>query len=264
MTSAEEDNHSPSFEPVGRRRVFESVLDQLEAMIEAGTLKVGDRLPSERTLSEALQVGRPSLREALRVLEAMNVLTAKTGVGAGAGTRVSSEAGQMIARLMRLYMALGHFEGNDLFELRDVLEVHTAISLADKISSEGLDALKRHIRGSEASDAEETYQEFIARDAAFQITLATNGNNRLLAHFMGAIRQPMLQILSGLDFPDGNWQQYADRINSDRCALVEALGSRDARKAREAALSAVEAYAALRNAAAPGESLESDSLRRLG
>lgn len=57
------------FRPIENKRIFELVADEIREAIFSGTFKPGDRLPSERELSQQMKVGRPIIREALRVLE---------------------------------------------------------------------------------------------------------------------------------------------------------------------------------------------------
>lgn len=70
-----------SFAPVQKQRAFELVLAQIEAQIVDGRLQPGSRLPDERSLSAQLQVSRPSVREAVRVLEALNIVDVKQEIG---------------------------------------------------------------------------------------------------------------------------------------------------------------------------------------
>ena len=58
------------FEPVERSRAFERVVEQIEQAIYSGQLARGDHLPSERALVEQFQVGRSTVREALRISRA--------------------------------------------------------------------------------------------------------------------------------------------------------------------------------------------------
>lgn len=62
------------FEPVRTRRTFEEALDQIVDAIRAGDLRLGERVPSERALASRLEVSRPTLREALRILSDAGVL----------------------------------------------------------------------------------------------------------------------------------------------------------------------------------------------
>ena len=62
-------------------RLSDTVAHQLEQRILEGALKAGDRLPAERELAQQLDVSRPSLREALLILESRGLLQARRGGG---------------------------------------------------------------------------------------------------------------------------------------------------------------------------------------
>lgn len=60
---------------------FNRVLDEIDRMIKNDGLKSGDKLPSERHLSELLNISRSSIREALRALEILGVIETRRGEG---------------------------------------------------------------------------------------------------------------------------------------------------------------------------------------
>ncbi len=66
-------------EPIKRERIYEQVVREIQRSLAAGELRPGNRLPPERELAERLGISRPSLREALRVLEAMGIVDRKPG-----------------------------------------------------------------------------------------------------------------------------------------------------------------------------------------
>ena len=57
------------FRPVETKRASEAIFDQIKDLIMRGKLRPGDRLPSERSMIEMFQRSRPTIREALRMLE---------------------------------------------------------------------------------------------------------------------------------------------------------------------------------------------------
>ena len=69
------------FSPIKNTKVYEQVIDQIKEMINEGTLKKGDKLPSERDLAQQLNVGRTSIREAIRALEVIGLIDCKQGEG---------------------------------------------------------------------------------------------------------------------------------------------------------------------------------------
>src|SRR5690348_11409090 len=65
-------------QPVRPVTVFDSVFDQLSALLASGAFASGDRLPSERELAEQLHVSRPSMREALEALRAQGAIEVRS------------------------------------------------------------------------------------------------------------------------------------------------------------------------------------------
>ena len=68
-------------------RIFQSVVDQIQAAILDGRLAPGDVLPSEMKLKDMFATSRGTIREALRVLEQKGLVDIKTGVAGGAVVR---------------------------------------------------------------------------------------------------------------------------------------------------------------------------------
>lgn len=89
------DDYKILIAPVKNRRTFEEVSDRLKELIFNGTFKPGQQLPSENALAQLFQVGRQSVREALRVLEISGFISTKPGIKGGAvieGTVLSNLA----------------------------------------------------------------------------------------------------------------------------------------------------------------------------
>ena len=68
-------------QPIVRRRAAEEAIHILQEQIREGRFQPGERLPSERALAEALRVSRPTVREAVQALAAMNILEVRHGSG---------------------------------------------------------------------------------------------------------------------------------------------------------------------------------------
>ena len=67
--------------PVKQAKLSDIILAQLETMILEGSVKPGEKLPAERELAKQFDVSRPSLREAMQMLEAKNLVTRRQGGG---------------------------------------------------------------------------------------------------------------------------------------------------------------------------------------
>ena len=62
-------------------KAYEKVIDYIESNILDGHFEVGDKLPSERELSQMLSVSRNSVREGIRILEVIGVISSQHGIG---------------------------------------------------------------------------------------------------------------------------------------------------------------------------------------
>ena len=92
------------FDKARRVRSFDDVVEQLREAIYSGRIRPGERLPGERQLSEEFGVGRPTLREALRSLEAVGIIEVRPGKSGGsyAVTPSESTVGDALAALVHL------------------------------------------------------------------------------------------------------------------------------------------------------------------
>jgi GntR family transcriptional repressor for pyruvate dehydrogenase complex len=69
------------FQPIVTKKIYEEIVDQLRDLIARGELKPGQKLPSEREMSESMGVSRASVREALTAMEAIGILDIRPGEG---------------------------------------------------------------------------------------------------------------------------------------------------------------------------------------
>lgn len=112
-------------------RAFESVLAQIERRIVDDGLTAGDRLPGERQLAEQLQVGRSSVREALRVLESLGVVSSQAGRGPDAGAVLTARPGSALTDLLRLHLGLASLELREVVDTRLMIERWAAARAAE-------------------------------------------------------------------------------------------------------------------------------------
>src|SRR5438067_5676942 len=96
--SAPRANAEGMFAPITFARASSAIADQIRAAIIGGQLKEGERLPPERSLAEQFAVSRVTVRDALRALEAMGLITVR--VGARGGAFVTAPTGSVVAQTM--------------------------------------------------------------------------------------------------------------------------------------------------------------------
>lgn len=74
---------TPLLAPIKAHRTFETVIERIVAAIDAHGLQEGDRLPNENEMAQAMEISRPTLRQALRILENVGVIRMKAGQSGG-------------------------------------------------------------------------------------------------------------------------------------------------------------------------------------
>jgi len=216
-----------SFAPVKRRRAFEDIIVQIENAIHEGRLTVGDRLPPERELAEIFQVSRASVREALRVLEAFGVLSARRGTGADSGSILSAQNESPLSGLLRLYASLLQMPLQDLLDVREAIEMLTARRAAERASPEDIERLEGIIESMRNS---RTPEDFLTLDTEFHVTLARASGNSVAPLIMGALRDAiahqMLRAFKALE-ESGGWVSERAWLIREHAQLLETVASRD-------------------------------------
>ncbi|WP_042355148.1 FadR/GntR family transcriptional regulator [Bacillus rubiinfantis] len=88
-------------------------------MIGTDRLKPGDKLPSERELSERLNVGRSSVREALRSLELLGLIETRRGEG----TYLRDFRGHQLVQILSTFILQDEKAKRDVFETKNLIEI---------------------------------------------------------------------------------------------------------------------------------------------
>ncbi|MEU8267348.1 FCD domain-containing protein [Sphaerisporangium sp. NPDC049002] len=196
-----------------RTRAFEEVLLQVERRIADDGLRVGDRLPGERQLAEQLQVSRASVREALRVLETLGVVSSQAGRGPDAGAILTSRPDSALTDLLRLSLGLSSLSLREVIDTRLMIERWSAEHAARGATTQArIDAMAAARPGAttelrpdavaearpgamaeaiRAMEAAATAEEFVEHDIAFHVAIAEASGNRLVAAVMRALRDAM-------------------------------------------------------------------------
>lgn len=212
---------SDAWEPVQRVRTHEQVLAQIEQKILDGTLRPGDKLPSERDLVTALGVSRTSVREALRALEAMGVIEARVGSGPDAGSVVTGQSTTALTTLLRLHLALARISMADLVETRVHLERGAARGAAATHQPADIAALQALLAEMRRPDLE--YQQFTALDTEFHVGIARLSGNALTANLLQALRAAVAPEMTAAFERLPEWRPVADALVAEHEAILRAI-----------------------------------------
>ncbi len=126
---------------VKKTRIYEDIVEQIRQLVAHGHLKPGDQLPPERELSDKFQVSRASVREAIRALESMGLVTSRSGEGTYVATSIEAIFAPLAAALLKGKDTLIH-----IFEARKVLEPEIAAIAAERATPAEVSNLTRILR----------------------------------------------------------------------------------------------------------------------
>ncbi len=212
--------------PIQKKHVFEEIADQLQTQIENGNFKGGERLPSELQLCEIFQVSRGSIREAIKSLQVLGVLEARSGQG----TYVSEDALSKISENRLREMISGGQYRDQILEIRYLIEPQAAWFFAQICTEKDID----YLRTSYSEMCEYAKNKDIAginrcgNDFHFYIVKMLH--NEILNSLYASIQQSLLNereaLARGLEEPDRVTYDY------EHLELIEAFEKHDAELAR--------------------------------
>jgi GntR family transcriptional repressor for pyruvate dehydrogenase complex len=172
------------FDSIKSNKVSQHIIDQVRRAIFDGRLKPGDKLPSERELTEKFKVSKATLREALRSLEVLGFLEIRKGVSGGAFV---TEVDMTKARdSFTNFLLFKNLSLKDLSEVRLLLEPYIAEKATLSITQKDLSRLEELIQESERA---------IKNDIAFESREDEIEFHRIIASVTG---NPILMFI--LDF----------------------------------------------------------------
>lgn len=164
-------------------------------MIHQGKLNPGDRLPPERELSTLLGVGRVTVREALKLLQARGYIEVRRGATGGAF--ISELNSAYTGWLSKVRGSLGEYL--DLIELRIAVETRAAYLAAERRTNEDLQRMEDAVRRT----AEATNRlQFRSADSEFHDALGVASRSRQLTDAISRIRGDLFMRADELPFTD--------------------------------------------------------------
>jgi len=241
-------------------RLADSVASELETRILEGSLKPGDRLPSERALALGLGVSRPSLREAMQKLVSKGLLTTRHGGGTYVTDRLEAHFVDPWQDMLKGNPQLHR----DLLEVRQMLESQAASLAADRATDVDISRLDAVYAALEASYERDDLANCIDTDVAFHQAVAEASHNALIGHLtaslMRVIHGHVSNNLVHLHARPQRWGLLRDQHRAIWQAIRE-------HKPQEAALAASAHIEFVRQGIADkalDEERRSSALRRLG
>lgn len=166
------------FHPVETKRASEAIFEQIRELIIHGELKPGDRLPSERNMIDMFQRSRPTIREALRMLERAGYIRTVAGSN---GAVVMAPNDKNLENSLTDALSIGHIPLEQLAEYRTASEAATAAWAAQRRTEDDIRAMESML--VRMADYMDNYEQSVDLDPEFHKLIAKAAKNSVSVIF---------------------------------------------------------------------------------
>ena len=214
-------------EPIRPKKISEEIVSQVKQLISRGELKPGDRIPSERELATMLGVSRPSVREAIMVLEAMGFVESRQGGGTYVKALTESSIMNPLAKLV---------EKRDpallrsLAEVRMGLESWSAYLAAQRATDTDIAEMRRLYRIMEKQAAKGGWSPDV--DAEFHYAITAASHNSLQMHVLDSIHSLFHATIQVALMEFYQQEGHVQLLLSHHHDIMEAIAAHDPELAR--------------------------------
>lgn len=224
---------SPVYSEINLARgpLHQQIADRIQEMVTTQRIQPGEKLPTERDLAQMLGVSRPTIREAMRLMQHRGLVSRKPG----GGTYLIHLGTDAVAESVERYFWVKDCSYDDMMQVREMLEPNAAGLAAQNVTPEGLallaDKLEQLKLGFQSGDP----RKLASTDSAFHIAIADASGNKLLA-----------AMCASIDHLVRRWNEISSAEVFDEPAtkshqtIFEAIRDRDPARARAAAQSHIE------------------------
>ena len=211
------------FTKITEERAFDGILVQIIENIRRGELKPGDTLPAERVMAESLGVSRPAVREVLRALELMGIVTTVRG----GANYITENMDQWLSAPLALLFQLNN---SHVQELRSALEQEAALLAAGKCTEKDALDLRSILAQLESSEDEKARAGL---DKELHTKIGRIAGNPMIYNVLDAAAQLTEEIISGTRAYIMQKHNSALEVDEQHRRLVEAIISGDRNQAEK-------------------------------
>jgi GntR family transcriptional repressor for pyruvate dehydrogenase complex len=215
---------------VEKKRAYEDIVRQVVSLIEGGTLKQGDQLPSERELTEIFKVSRTTVREAIRTLESMKLLQCRQGKG----TYVLATSEEALIRPVAAALFNSKDDIRDIFYIRKIISPPVAQLAAENATAQEIEEMEEILRRQEICI--EYGENIIETDSAFHNIMASATKNRVMERLMIAIVDLLKQSRGKYLMDDVQGNKRPERSLEGHEQVLAAIKNGDGEGARKSML----------------------------
>ncbi len=184
------------FKSVHSDRISMAIVDQIKEAVYQKRFKVGDKLPSERELTEQFQTSRVTVREALRTLEYSGILEIKRGVDGGAFVRDPHT--KFVNDFLQDMFFMGNIQVPHLTEARMAVEPFAAKVACERISSSALDQIGQNIADTEECVKRNNFKDARLLNLEYHRLIAQASANPVIFFLVDSIMDIMEKNISSI------------------------------------------------------------------
>ena len=177
--------------PINKKKLADSVLEEMKRMLQSGELKVGDKLPNQSEFAAQLGVSRTSLREALSTLTRLGAIEQRPGYGTVIRTKVPT----LFTDHLTPPLISDKEATLELIEARRFIETGVAELAAKNVTPDQIEEVKILINEMKQSVKEGKIEDYIEKDVAFHFLIAKASHNRYLINLFVTLRGFMEQYM---------------------------------------------------------------------
>lgn len=211
--------------PATAARTYTMVLDWLEDQLRQGTIGVGDKLPGERALAEQFEISRSSVREAIKVADAMGLVRSATGSGPNAGAIVIAEPSAALKWALRMHVYTKALPVADIVGTRVMIESQAAGDAALSQNSPERDAaLARAQELIEVMDDPGLPKDEYHRiDTEFHLVITSLAGNIVVDTIMESLREATMSYVREAVANRDDWRDIVVHLQEQHKRILAAV-----------------------------------------
>lgn len=180
-------------QPVQTKRASEEIYNQIRKLILDGEIHPGERLPSERKMMEMMHRSRPTIREAMRMLEREGYIKIYSG---SSGAVVQEINVDNAVQSLETIIQMKHMKIEEILEFRRLTECEAARLASERRTEEDLEKMKEILQRTEKALGES--EDFISCDLEFHLALADASHNGMYTIMLQVCRNVIGESLSSI------------------------------------------------------------------
>jgi GntR family transcriptional regulator, transcriptional repressor for pyruvate dehydrogenase complex len=211
-----------TFTKVNKQKLVDQVLMQLQSIVQSEKYAIGDKLPTESELMKLLNVGRSTIREAIKILVYSGLLEVRQGDGTYIRTtELSADP---------LELKLENADGQELNEVIQILDIQISGLAAQRRTESDLSKIKQQLDKRNQYLKEEKYEEYLKSDINFHLAICNATHNSVLIEMYHSICHLLHQMLNALILDTKDYYKENTQVHEKLYLAIENQNVKEAKK----------------------------------